>query len=415
MSQEDRPHARPLPAKPDLRHLKNQAREIVESGRAPSLAAGLFEVARLYGFASWPKLKLHVMSLTNAGKLKDEITQNDLGGVQELMRAHPELRKAAIGYGGDGPLTWAAECRGMSAPTPERLAIVEWLIRDGADVHEGGDAPLMRAALDGSRIPMMKVLVEHGADVNAAWHGWFPIIFAPCETLDRDSLGWLLEHGADSNCGDEARWKAAGHWHPGTALEYVLGTYVRSKEDLNTCVELLRKAGGRCRYDEPGVMAAILGDVDAVRRLAEKDRSLMEKRFASLDFGATAGRMLTLRGATLLHVAAEFGQADVARVLLDAGADVNARALIDADGVGGQTAIFHAATQNGDFGLDVVRLLLLRGADVGLRCRMPGHYESLGEVFEGNVFEYARRFPGSESMTVKELSRAMGGALSDEA
>jgi hypothetical protein len=280
MSQEDRRHARPLPAKPDLRHLKNQAKEILESGKVPSLAAGLFEVARIYGFASWPKLKQHVESLTNAGKLKDAITQNDLKAVQALMRVHPELRNAAIGYGGDGPLTWAAECRGMSAPARERLEIVEWLIADGADVHEGGDAPLMRAALDGSRIPMMELLVERGADVNAAWHGWFPIIFAPCESLASDSLRWLLEHGADPNCDDEVRWKAAGKAHPGTALEYVVGTYVRSKEDLSVCVELLREAGGRCRYDEPGVMAAILGDVAAVGELVAKDRALLTKRFS---------------------------------------------------------------------------------------------------------------------------------------
>jgi ankyrin repeat protein len=411
MSQEDRPATRPLPAKPDLRHLKDQAKEILESGKAASLAAGLFEVARMYGFASWPKLKQHVISLTNAGKLKDAITQNDLKTVQDLLSAHPELRKAPIGYGGDGPLTWAAECRGMNAPSRERLGIVEWLIADGADVHEGGDGPLMRAALDGSRIPMMELLVRRGADVNAAWHGWFPIIFAPCETLDRDALRWLLEHGADPNCGREARWKAAGlqrpDTHVGTALEYVLGTYVRSKEDLSACVELLHKAGGRCRYDEPGVMAAILGDAVAVREFIERDRALVEKKFPALEIGATAGRMLTLRGATLLHVAAEFGQAEVARVLLDLGADVNARALIDADGVGGQTAIFHAATQNGDFGLEVVRLLISRGADVRLQCRVPGHYESTGEVFEGDVITYARRFPGGENETVKELLRAI--------
>ena len=362
----------------------------------------------MYGFASWPKLKQHVVSLTNAGKLKDAITQSDLKAVQDLLSAHPELRKAPIGYGGDGPLTWAAECRGMNAPSRERLEIVEWLIADGADVHEGGDAPLMRAALNGSRIPVMELLVRRRADVNAAWHGWFPMIFAPCETLDRDALRWLLEHGADPNCGGEAGWKVAGKAHPGTALEYVLGTYVRSKEDLNACVELLQKAGGRCRYSEPAVMAAILGDVGELRKLVERDRALVETRFASLDIGATPGRMLTLQGATLLHVAAEFGQAEVAHVLLDLGADVNARGLIDQNGVGGQTAIFHAATQNEDFGLQLVRLLLARGADVKLRCRVPGHYESPGEVFEGDVIAYARRFPGGENETERELIRAAG-------
>ena len=70
----------------------------------------------------------------------------------------------------------------------------------------------------------------------------------------------------------------------------------------------------------------------------------MQKRYPSLDIGTTGGRMLTLKGATSLHVAAEFGHADVARLLMDSGAGVpNETALIDADGIGGQTPIFHAA------------------------------------------------------------------------
>ena len=50
------------------------------------------------------------------------------------------------------------------------------MIENGSDVHQGGDGPLMRAALNDSRIPMMELLVSHGADVNARWHGHFPII-----------------------------------------------------------------------------------------------------------------------------------------------------------------------------------------------------------------------------------------------
>jgi ankyrin repeat protein len=61
-----------------------------------------------------------------------------------------------------------AECRVPSAPPgPERLALAKWMIENGSDVHQGGDGPLMRAALNGDRIPMMELLVSHGADVNA--------------------------------------------------------------------------------------------------------------------------------------------------------------------------------------------------------------------------------------------------------
>ena len=69
---------------------------------------------------------------------------------------------------------------------------------------------------------------------------------------------------------------------------------------------------------------------------------------------------------------------EAARLLLDRGADVNARAL----GEWGATALFHAATQREDGGLPVVRLLVERGADLSVRARVPGHYERPDEVLE---------------------------------
>ncbi len=75
------------------------------------------------------------------------------------------------------------------------------------------------------------------------------------------------------------------------------------------------------------------------------------RRFPQLDFGTTGGRMLTLRGATLLHVAAEYVNVPLATLLLDRGADVNIPAFVDDAGVGGQTPIFHAVTQFNDAGM----------------------------------------------------------------
>jgi hypothetical protein len=218
-----RPPTSQLPSEPNLRHLKDQAKDLLESGEAPTLAAALFQIARRYGFPSWPKLKLHISSLANAGKLKQAIFENDLLAIKRLLVAHADLKTAPIGYRGAGPLTWAAECRGMGQPSPARLSIVDWLINNGCDVHEGGDAPLMRASLNGSRISMMELLVNAGADVNAAWHGVYPIIFAPCETLDERALAWLLRHGADPNCGDESTWRSMGKSHPGTEHTFAAG------------------------------------------------------------------------------------------------------------------------------------------------------------------------------------------------
>lgn len=400
-----RPHASQIPVKPNLRHLRNQARDHLKNGEAPSLALALLQTAREYGFQSWSKLKAHVLAQTLSGTLKEVISRDDLAEVRRLLSRHPELRNAPIGYAGDGSLTWAAECRGLGQPSAARLELVEWLVSTGSNVHEGGDAPLMRASLSGSRTSMMHLLVTHGADVNAAWHGSYPVLFAPCETLDPSSLHWLLQHGADPNCGKESQWRARGQTYPGTALDYVLGTYVRDKHALNESIKLLQDAGGSTKYNEPGVLATICGETSAVDELLRREPSLLQRRYPSLDIGTTAGRMLTLKGATLLHVAAEFGQVDVAELLLNAGADINASALTDANGIGGQTPIFHAATQNGDFGVAAVRLLLARGADLTMHCRLPGHYERLDEVFEGTVLDYARLFPEAGNHTVELLSR----------
>jgi ankyrin repeat protein len=79
-----------------------------------------------------------------------------------------------------------------------------------------------------------------------------------------------------------------------------------------------------------------------------------------------------------LHVAAEYNQLPAAALLLDRGADVNARATIDGAGIGGQTPIFHAVSQFDDGGLPLTEVLIDRGADLTIRANLPGDYEKDG-------------------------------------
>jgi ankyrin repeat protein len=134
---------------------------------------------------------------------------------------------------------------------------------------------------------------------------------------------------------------------------------------------------------------------------------LIVKRFPELDFGSTGYRRLRLGGTTLLHVAAEYGNLEAAQLLVERGADVNARADLDEAGVGGQTPIFHAATQFYDYGLPVVEFLVKNGADLSLRAKLPGHYERPEEFVECTALEYARLFPGNGNQTVAFLSGAV--------
>jgi ankyrin repeat protein len=110
-------------------------------------------------------------------------------------------------------------------------------------------------------------------------------------------------------------------------------------------------------------------------------------------------------------VAAEYGNLEAAKLLVQYGADVNARASIDEAGIGGQTPIFHAVTQFDDWGLSTAQWLIERGADLSLRARLPGHYERPDEVVECTPLGYALRFPGdpTPSKTVSML-RAHGAA-----
>jgi len=405
----DHPDAsRQLPDRPNLRHLKDQAKDLLATGAAATINDAQFKIARLYGFASWPKLKAHIDSLEEIGQLKQAIDTNDIDRVKALMTRNPSLHGAPLGYGKDGPLTWVAECRvPRESPSPARLAMAAWMLEHGSDVHQGGDGPLMRAALNGYRIPMMELLVSHGADVNALWHGQFPIIFAPCESLDPAALKWLLDHGANPNCRDHG-YEMSGHPYPGTALDYVIGSYARDPQRLSACIAILLEAGGVTRYDIPGVLPLLRGRLDGLAEQIDTDPALVSRRFPELDCGMTGGRSLTLQGATLLHVAAEYGHPAAAALLLDGGADVNARATIDEDGVGAQTAIFHAVTQFDDGGLLVTQLLIERGADLSVRAKLPGDYERPGAIVDCTVLGYALRFGGPSHRRTVTLLRERG-------
>jgi ankyrin repeat protein len=278
-----------------------------------------------------------------SGQLKQAIDANDLAYVQELLTSNPELRQVLI-----------------------------------------EDVPLMRVAQPG-RIPMMELLVRHGADVNGLCWGWFPVLFTPCENLEPEPLQWLLDHGSDPNRGNPK--------DPGTALDYVIQTYPRDPERLTACIEILLAAGAQTRYDVPGVLPILRGRTDELTALLDADPTLLHRRYPELDCGHSGGRLLTLRGATLLHVAAEYGFFDVSRLLLDRGADVNAGADIDANGVGGQTPIFHALTHFKGMNPEVAQLLIDRGADLTIRARVPGHYERPGELLNVSAAEYGSIFP----------------------
>ena len=200
----------------------------------------------------------------------------------------------------------------------------------------------------------------------------------------------------------------SGHPYPGTALDYVIALYARDPRRLSTCIDILLEAGGVTRYGVPGASQLLRGRLDDLAGQIDTDPALVSRRFAELDCGMSGGRSLTLQGGTLLHVAAEFGHPAAAALLLDHGADVNARATIYDAGIGGQTAIFHAVTQFDDGGLPVTELLIDRGADLAVRVKLAGDYERPGETVECTPLGYALLFGGPRQRRTVTLLRERG-------
>ena len=278
---------RRLPQRPNLRHLKSQAKDLFRSGNAKSLADAQFKTARLYGFFNWAKLKSHLQSLEEIGQLKRAIDNNDTDLVKSLMTRNPALHEAPLGYSQNGPLTWVAECRIPSGPpTPVRLAMASWMIKNGSNVHQGGDGPLMRAALRGERIPMMELLVGYGANVNAEWNGDFPILFAPCESVDQFAMRWLLDHGANPNCPKPARRI--------TAIDYLIESYVRSPKLTTASIFFLISAVSHV-YDLPGVLDILRGRADRLSQQLDGSPELVNRRFPELECGSTGAQAVASR------------------------------------------------------------------------------------------------------------------------
>ena len=275
--------------------------------------------------------------------------------------------------------------------------MARWMIENGSDIHQGSDGPLMRAALDDERIPMMELLVERGADVNALWNGSYPILYAPCETLAPASLRWLLQHGADPGQISEKY---------GSPLSMIVGTYSRNAAGKHGCLEAFIDAG--FALPETPIMAFHRGRIDQLETYFAHDPALLNRPFSlseifPTEIGLKPGDGLHLTpidGATLLHLAIEYDELEIARWLLEKGADVNARAAVDAEGFGGHTPLFHAVVAMGRRDVEKARLLLDRGADPNalatlrkqLRDMGDPEKEAMREFHDVTATAYARQF-----------------------
>lgn len=219
----------------------------------------------------------------------------------------------------------------------DEQGVAAWL-KEAADLNlrdESGNTPLIQAAFY-LQAPQLAPFLERGADVNAANTAGLTALMKAVSDVEKIRL--LLKRGAKVN-----GVSGAGN----TALiiacfEFGAAPVVRELLKAGGDVRAANKRGANAL-----MAAAEAGDVDVLRLL--------------LDHGADPNSKATPRKSggdiTALMTAAQLGHLEFVRTLLDRGADVNLQTAH------GNAVHFAAFTQR----QDVLRLLLDHRADVNVR------------------------------------------------
>lgn len=173
-----------------------------------------------------------------------------------------------------------------------------------------------------------------------------------------------------------------------TPFTWLVEMYLRSPK-FSDCVRCLKQAGAQC--PDSGLLAVLLDDAELLKAELRKNPSFIHHQ-VNIRCAFTP-----LFGASLLHVAAEFGLVRAAATLLEAGANVEAKAAVDDYGFNGHTPIFHTVCQRGNHCQPVLRLLLERGAKADIR---------LAGITWGKSFEWA-----TTVFDVTPMSYAQAGLL----
>jgi ankyrin repeat protein len=333
-------------------HAGDAAAKVRLPGSSPKLSDAQHVIARENGFTTWTKLKAYFDA--------KEQQANEPG---DTSRALPD------------------------AANEGSVERVKRVLEAGQYTQHDLDLALARACM--RDVSIAPLLIAHGADPNGEYGGNYgPIILAVCEAHAPDGLKFLIEHGANVRCRPQRRTKYPA---TNTPMRMAIGTYLRGQLDRkHRCIELLIAAGAA--YDDDAVMDIHRGRIDSLRARLDADPSLIHQRF-----DADYGSLLTLRGVTLLHMAAEFNDLAAVDLLLEKGADLDARAMIGPDGLGGQTPIFHVIGSNQGACYPLFEHLLAKRPDLTPRAKIQANaiiYErdEGEEILDLTPLRYALRY-----------------------
>ncbi len=327
--------SRQLPEKPNLEHLKKQAKELLNRTRQGKLADAQHALANEYGFPTWAKLKAHVeaRSLSPMEALKAAVCDSDALRVGDVLKRYPELRATIDdplpNYGFGQQALFAAVQR-SDRPT------IDVLLQAGANINKrtewwaGGFG-----VLDDCDPEMAPFLIERGAvlDAHAAARlgmtaklqemvtinpgivharggdGQTPLHFASTVEI----AGFLLANGSEIDARDID--------HESTPAQYMLRVeqkrhYPQDRQDV---ARYLVSRGGQTDI----LMAAALGDAELVRRHLDRDpgcirMNVSEEWFPKQNPRSGGTIYIWMLGAhrTAHTVARDFGHEDVFRLLM---------------------------------------------------------------------------------------------------
>lgn len=285
--------------------------------------------------------------------LVDAVRAHDVQAVRALLAQGADVNAPA----GDGAtaLHWAVH--------HDDDEVVGLLLEAGAHADAANDlavTPLHLAAANGSAL-VVRRLLQAGARPGAATEAGVTPLMEAARAGSIEVVRDLLAHGADVNAHEAGRGQTALMWaaarrHPGVVrLLIEARADVHARTGVRRLVAMLDRGPSRtvktsmqdARPVDAGGTTALLfaaqnGDVEST--------ALLLAAGAPVD-DTVAG------GMSALTLACFSGQGDVARLLLDKGANPNA--------AGAGYSALHAAALGGD--LASVEALLARGADVNAR------------------------------------------------
>jgi ankyrin repeat protein len=366
-----------LPPRPSLEHLRKQAKARRRE-RAIGLSRAQLEIAREYGFESWPKLIHHVQATTLDG-MERTLVLADVGALSRSLQAEPGVATAPIG--GVAPLLVLVR-RSIGTPSGVR-SCAQLLLDAGADpdshtVEWGGQGRMtaLFGAVERGDLHIARLLVERGAaqDEDAFYHACersgteqLDLLFVPgfermvlhkLDFEDAAGLRWFLERGVDVNahcCLHHAIARGRGR----TILTLLLDAGADpnlpwTRWDVGRVpLALAARSGHLEAYDllvERGATAD-LDPVDAAALAVARGESARLPTAPPPAHGYPAGDDY----GWILGQFALLGRTEVVRSLLDAGVPVDTRGWSNFTPL--DQAAMHGRTET-------VRLLVHRGADL---------------------------------------------------